>query len=80
MTARRFVRLPPFGAGQTIGLLGGSFNPPHEGHRHISELALKRLGLDRLWWVVTPGNPLSRPKSAHIRYWRRGGDWIAVHL
>lgn len=42
----------------TIGLLGGSFNPPHAGHMHISEVALKRLGLDRLWWLVTPGNPL----------------------
>jgi nicotinate-nucleotide adenylyltransferase len=42
----------------TIGLLGGSFNPAHAGHRHISEIALKRLGLDRVWWLVTPGNPL----------------------
>ena len=41
-----------------IGLLGGSFNPAHQGHRHISVEALARLGLDRLWWVVTPGNPL----------------------
>jgi nicotinate-nucleotide adenylyltransferase len=41
-----------------IGLLGGSFNPAHDGHRHISLLALERLGLDRLWWLVTPGNPL----------------------
>ncbi len=52
------VRLPPFAPGQAIGLLGGSFNPPHEGHRLISELALRRLRLDRLWWLVTPGNPL----------------------
>ena len=44
--------------GMRIGLLGGSFNPAHEGHRHISLLALERLGIDRLWWVVTPGNPL----------------------
>lgn len=41
-----------------IGLYGGSFNPPHEGHRHVSLLAMKRLGLDRVWWLVTPGNPL----------------------
>lgn len=41
-----------------IGLLGGSFNPPHEAHRAISLAALKRLGLDRVWWLVTPGNPL----------------------
>ncbi len=41
-----------------IGLLGGSYNPPHEAHRDISLTALKRLGLDRVWWMVTPGNPL----------------------
>jgi nicotinate-nucleotide adenylyltransferase len=41
-----------------IGLYGGTFNPAHAGHRHVSLLALKRLALDRLWWVVTPGNPL----------------------
>jgi len=51
-------RLPPYAPGQAIGLLGGSFNPPHAAHRAISLLALKRLGLDRLWWLVTPGNPL----------------------
>lgn len=44
--------------GQTIGLLGGSFNPPHEGHALISRIAHRRLGLDRVWWLVTPGNPL----------------------
>ena len=41
-----------------IGHYGGSFNPAHAGHRHVSEMALKRLGLDRVWWIVTPGNPL----------------------
>ena len=41
-----------------IGLLGGSFNPAHAAHRHISVTALKRLGLDQVWWMVTPGNPL----------------------
>lgn len=44
--------------GQTIGILGGTFNPPHEGHVQITEIALRRLRLDQLWWVVTPGNPL----------------------
>lgn len=52
------VRLPPVAAGMRIGLYGGSFNPPHAGHRHVSLMALKRLGLDRVWWIVTPGNPL----------------------
>lgn len=51
------VQTPHAEAGQRIGLLGGSFNPPHAAHRLISETALKRLGLDRLWWIVTPGNP-----------------------
>ncbi len=53
-----FVRLPPFAAGQAIGLLGGSFNPPHAGHLLASHLALTRLGLARVWWLATPGNPL----------------------
>lgn len=41
-----------------VGLLGGSFNPAHEGHRHVSRMALDRLGLDRVWWLVAPQNPL----------------------
>jgi len=41
-----------------IGLFGGSFDPPHEGHALVSKIALTRLGLDRIWWLVSPGNPL----------------------
>jgi nicotinate-nucleotide adenylyltransferase len=41
-----------------IGLFGGSFNPPHEGHRLVATQCLKRLALDRLWVTVSPGNPL----------------------
>jgi len=48
--------------GQRIGLMGGSFNPPHEGHAVCALTALNRLRLDQLWWMVTPGNPL---KSAN---------------
>jgi nicotinate-nucleotide adenylyltransferase len=48
----------PVAPGLRIGLLGGSFNPPHEGHFHISAEALKRLGVDYVWWLVTPQNPL----------------------
>jgi nicotinate-nucleotide adenylyltransferase len=50
--------LPPHAPGLKIGLLGGSFNPPHEAHLAVSLLAMRRLGLDRAWWLVTPGNPL----------------------
>ena len=52
------VRLPSHAPGMRIGLYGGSFNPPHAGHRHVSVLALTRLRLDAVWWIVTPGNPL----------------------
>ncbi len=55
---RRHLRLPHVEAGMTVGLFGGSFNPPHEGHVLVTELALRRIGLDQLWWMVTPGNPL----------------------
>jgi len=51
-------RLPPHAPGMKIGLFGGSFNPPHAAHRAASLLAMKRLGLDRIWWLVSPGNPL----------------------
>ncbi|MTH79667.1 nicotinate-nucleotide adenylyltransferase [Paracoccus aestuariivivens] len=44
--------------GMRIGLLGGSFDPAHEGHVHITEQAMRRFGLDRVWWLVSPGNPL----------------------
>src|SRR5262245_42469128 len=52
------VRTPLALPGMRIGLMGGSFNPAHEGHRHISLAAIERLCIDRLWWIVTPGNPL----------------------
>jgi nicotinate-nucleotide adenylyltransferase len=45
-----------------VGLLGGSFNPAHGGHLHISLEALKRLGLDEVWWLVSPQNPL-KPRA-----------------
>jgi len=51
-------RIPPHAPGQRIGLFGGTFDPPHEAHLAASLLALKRLSLDRVWWLVTPGNPL----------------------
>ena len=51
-------RIPPHFRGQRIGLFGGTFDPPHEAHLAACLLALKRLALDRVWWLVTPGNPL----------------------
>lgn len=53
-----WMRLPYAAEGNRIGLFGGSFNPPHAGHFLVAETALRRLGLDQLWWLVTPGNPL----------------------
>jgi nicotinate-nucleotide adenylyltransferase len=50
--------LPAGSPGMRIGLFGGSFNPPHDAHRAASLLAWKRLALDRIWWLPTPGNPL----------------------
>jgi nicotinate-nucleotide adenylyltransferase len=44
-----------------IGLFGGTFDPPHAAHRAACLLAMHRLGLDRVWWLVTPGNPLKDP-------------------
>jgi len=64
-----------------IGLLGGSFNPAHRGHRHISLQALRVLKLDELWWLVSPGNPLKEgardmaPFEARLASARR----IAAH-
>jgi len=59
---RGSVVLPPHARGMRIGLFGGTFDPPHAAHRAAALLAMRRLGLDRLWWLVTPGNPL---KNVH---------------
>ena len=52
------AHLPPHTAGMRIGLFGGTFNPPHAGHLLVSRIAMARMKLDRVWWIVTPGNPL----------------------
>ena len=60
--------LPPAGTQQRIGLFGGSFNPPHAGHLHVAETALKRLDLDWIYWLPARGNPLkSKPAAFYDR-------------
>jgi len=53
-----YLDMPAVKAGMTVGLFGGSFNPPHEGHLLIAQHAMEALKLDQLWWMVSPGNPL----------------------
>lgn len=73
------VGFPPAAAGQVVGLLGGSFDPAHRGHVAITLAALKRFRLDRLWWLVTPGNPLkSRGPAALDRRLSHARD-VMVH-
>jgi nicotinate-nucleotide adenylyltransferase len=55
--------LPPHAPGMRIGLFGGTFDPPHLAHLAASLLAMKRLKLDRVWWLVTPGNPLKNTRG-----------------
>lgn len=55
--------LPPHAPGLRIGLFGGTFDPPHQAHLAAALLALKRLKLDRVWWLVTPGNPLKNTRN-----------------
>jgi nicotinate-nucleotide adenylyltransferase len=61
--ARTERLLPPHAPGMRIGLFGGTFDPPHRAHLGASLLALKRLKLDRVWWLVTPGNPLKNTRG-----------------
>jgi len=80
------LSLPLAYPGMKIGLFGGSFDPAHEGHAHVAETALKRLGLDRMWWLVSPQNPLKaksgpfaqRMKSAQAQ--ARGPRMIVTDL
>jgi nicotinate-nucleotide adenylyltransferase len=74
--------------GMAVGLYGGSFNPVHRGHAHVAEAALRRLGLDRVIWLVSPGNPLkSRAEAgglerrlADAARWARGPRMTASDL
>jgi nicotinate-nucleotide adenylyltransferase len=61
---------PSVEPGLTIGLLGGSFDPPHEGHVHITKLALKIFNLSKIWWLVCPENPIKSviPSDVNSRF------------
>ena len=63
MVPARYLKMPHVESGMAVGLFGGSFNPPHAGHVLLAEIALRRLRLDQLWWIVTPGNPLKSHKE-----------------
>lgn len=64
MTRSAASHLPPRPpAGAHVGILGGSFNPAHDGHRHVTDCAIKLLGLDLVWWLVSPQNPLKSPEG-----------------
>lgn len=81
----KYLRLPHSEQGQRIGLFGGSFNPPHEGHLLVSEIALKRLQLDQIWWIVTPGNPLKdsnqlAPLSKRIKWCEKMANHPAIRV
>ena len=70
--SRNAYSIPPHAPGMHIGLFGGTFDPPHQAHLGAALLALRRLQLDRVWWLVTPGNPLKdtrglAPLSARIK-------------
>ena len=63
VTSPQRIAFPTASEGLRVGLLGGSFNPPHAAHRALSLFALKRLQLDRVWWLVSPGNPLKDTRA-----------------
>jgi nicotinate-nucleotide adenylyltransferase len=72
--------------GLKVGLLGGSFDPAHSGHAHVAETAMRRLGLDCVWWLVSPQNPLkksSSPLAARLDSARRvaiGSEMIVTDI
>ncbi|MEM1086695.1 MAG: nicotinate (nicotinamide) nucleotide adenylyltransferase [Pseudomonadota bacterium] len=76
--------LPPASTRARIGLFGGSFNPPHSGHLHVAQTALKRLRLDEVWWIVARGNPLKESpadfemRTAAVQILTRGQGGMKV--
>ena len=85
MTSPQRIPFPSASDGLRVGLLGGSFNPPHAAHRALSLFALKRLQLDRVWWLVSPGNPLKDTRAlpaleARLSAAREIADHPAIHV
>lgn len=86
LNVSRMRGFPKAYPGMSIGLFGGSFDPAHAGHAHVAETALKRLHLDRIWWMVTPQNPL-KPKSsplaermASAEHWAHGPKMVVTDI
>lgn len=75
--SRHLIPVPRPGA--RVGLLGGSFDPPHKGHVHITNEALRRFGLDQVWWLVTPGNPLKENGPAPLQHRLSAARQIMQH-
>nr|WP_321249720.1 nicotinate-nucleotide adenylyltransferase [uncultured Ruegeria sp.] len=65
--------------GQVVGLFGGSFDPPHQGHVHVTLEAMKAFGLDRVWWLVSPGNPLKERGPAPLKQRVRAARAVMRH-
>lgn len=72
-------QMPTARRGMVVGLLGGSFDPAHQGHVHITREALKRMGLDRVWWLVSPANPLKSHQPAPMAERLARAREIMVH-
>ncbi|WP_299946829.1 nicotinate-nucleotide adenylyltransferase [uncultured Ruegeria sp.] len=65
--------------GQVVGLFGGSFDPPHKGHVHVTREAMKAFGLDRVWWLVSPGNPLKERGPAPLARRMEAAEAVMQH-
>jgi len=76
---RPAASLPPSRTRARIGLFGGSFDPPHSGHLHVADTAMKRLGLDQVWWFPTPGNPLKEAPSDYAARFEAVRDLTRHH-
>ncbi len=73
-----YLRMPHVEKGMAVGLFGGSFNPPHGGHLLVAETALRKLRLNQLWWMVTPGNPLK--ENSGLPGLAKRLDWCRAHI